>query len=91
MRKAIENQLCRQMHHGFAARCDLERHAIMPADIDDRLGRLLVGDEDVDLAQMADAHRRRAREFHRVRNQDDVARIGDDGLRGAHFAIVEIE
>src|SRR5262249_32245200 len=41
----------------------------------------LVGDEDVDVAQMPDAHWRGTRQLHPVGDQNDLARIVDDGAR----------
>ena len=50
-----------------------------------------IGDEGVDLREMADAHRRRALELGRVGDEDDVPGIGDDRLRDLHLAKIEIE
>ena len=40
---------------------------------------------------MRDAHRRAAPQLGRIRHQHHAARIGDDGLRRLHLAIVEVE
>ena len=50
-----------------------------------------VGDEGLDLADMGDADRRATPQFRAVGDQHDAARIGDDGLRRLHLAIVEIQ
>src|SRR3954454_21914758 len=50
-----------------------------------------VGDEGIDLAKMADAHRSGALELGRVRYQDHMPSIGDDGLRDLDLAEIEIE
>ena len=51
------------------------------ADAAQRVDRAFVGNEGVDLRQVADAYRRGALELGRVGDEDDVAGIGDDRLR----------
>jgi hypothetical protein len=51
----------------------------------------LVGDEEIDVAQVADPYRRDAFELQPVGHQDGMARIVEDGAGDAHLAIVEIE
>src|SRR5262245_26660115 len=70
---------------------DFDLNAGILADVNNGLRRILIGYEGVDLANMADTHRRGAGEFHRIRDKDHPAGIGDDRLGGAHLAIVEIE
>ena len=55
------------------------------------LRQLLVGDEGLDLGHVRDADRRAAAEFSGIGDQHDAARVGDDGLRHLHLAIVEVE
>src|SRR5207248_220080 len=61
------------------------------ANIGNRRGRDLVGDEDVDVVEMSDTDRSGPRELHPVGHEDDLAGIVDDRPRHAYFARVEIE
>ena len=51
----------------------------------------LVGDPGLDLADVGDAHRRRAFELRTVGDEDGVAGILQNGLGDLDLAIVEIE
>src|SRR5690606_9820154 len=66
-------------------------HFRFGADLANAWNLAAIGDERVDLRKMADADRRRALEFRFVGNEDDVPRIGYDGLRHLHLTEVEIQ
>ena len=72
-----------------AERCFNQLHLRLLADLAYRGDVATVGDEGVDLRQMADAHRGCALELGLVGDQDDVPCIGDDRLR--HLDLTEIE
>src|SRR3954468_3019497 len=64
---------------------------VVAANAMHRVALAAVGDEGIDLREVADPDRRGALELGCVGNQDDLAGIGDDGLRHLHLAKVEIE
>src|SRR5262245_34236919 len=70
---------------------DLDRNVVVAADVVEARGRRRVGDEVVELRDMADAHRRRALVFHAVGHQDRPARAVHDGLGNLDLAVVEVE
>src|SRR5690606_1949817 len=68
-----------------------ETHIAFKTDRADVVERAAVGDEGMDLREMADPHGCGPFELGRIGNQDDVTRIGDDRLGHLHLAIVEVE
>ena len=54
-------------------------------------GQGLIGDKEIDIRQMADAHRRPALEFHGVGDEDFPPRFLQNGLRHPDFAVVKVE
>src|SRR5688572_25124875 len=74
-----------------SARCLDEIDVGVPADIADRRHLAAVRYERVDLAEMRDADRSRALEFHRIRDEDHMPGVSDDRLRDLDLAKVEVE
>ena len=66
-------------------------NVLFGTDFPDIFKRAAIGDEGLDLGDMADAHRRGSFELRRVGNEDDMARIGDDRLGDFHFSEIEIK
>src|SRR5882724_4981589 len=57
----------------------------------DRSRRRAVGEEGVEIAQIAEAHHGIAPELAVVADEKDLARIGDDAFRSPHLPVIEIE
>ena len=70
---------------------EVDRHLVLRADALQLLGRRRIGDEMVDLGNVADAHRRGAAVLQAVGDQDGAAAALHDLARHLHFAVVVVE
>src|SRR6218665_460301 len=68
-----------------------ETYIAFRTDRPDSLDRTMVGNEGVDLRQMADTHRGRTFELRGIRNENDMPGVGHDGLRHLHLTEVEVQ